>query len=247
MAHTAATPAFAGFTPEAFRWFAGLEADNSRTWFAAHRDTYEHAVRGALEAMLEELAGELGGRVKLFRQHRDVRFSADKAPYKTRTYGVIADRPESRGALYAQLSAGRLFAGGGYHALAADQLARMREAIVDDAAGPALEAAVEHAHAAGVQTFGEALKTAPRGYPRDHPRVHLLRHRALFAGRRLDAAAAGISRNDALAHARATWAACGPLNAWLDEHVGPSAEAPVSPGRPRAARPAPGPRTPGSR
>jgi uncharacterized protein (TIGR02453 family) len=247
MARTAAAPAFLGFAPEAFGWFAGLQADNSRAWFAAHRNTYERAVRGALEAMLEELAGELGGRVKLFRQHRDVRFSADKAPYKTRTYGVIADRPDRRGALYAQLSAGGLFAGSGYHVLAADQLARMREAIVDDAAGAALESAVEHAHAAGVETYGEALKTAPRGYPRDHARVHLLRHKALFGGRRLDAGPEGITRDAALAHARGTWAACAPLDAWLDEHVGPSAETPVTPARRRAARPAPGRPTPGSR
>jgi uncharacterized protein (TIGR02453 family) len=247
MARPAVAPAFAGFPPEAFRWFAGLEADNSREWFAAHRDTYEHAVRGALEAMLEELAGELGGRVKLFRQHRDVRFSADKTPYKTRTYGVIAHRPGSRGALYAQLSARGVFAGSGYHVLAADQLARMREAIVDAEAGAALEAALAHAHAAGVETFGEALKTAPRGYPRDHPRVRLLRHKALFGGRRLDPGPEGIARDAALAHARGTWAACAPLDAWLDEHVGPSAEAPLNPGRPRAARPAPGRRTRGSR
>ena len=153
------------------RWFAGLEADNSRAWFAAHRATYDDDVRGALEAMLEELADELGGRVHLFRQHRDVRFSADKSPYKTTTYGLVVDRPASLAALYAQLSAAGLFAGTGYHVLAADQLARFRDAVADDASGPALERAVAAARAAGLETFGAALKTAPRGYPRDHPRV----------------------------------------------------------------------------
>jgi uncharacterized protein (DUF2461 family) len=140
-----------------------------------------------------------------------------------------------------------LFAGSGYHALAADQLARLREAIVDDAAGAALEAAVEHAHAAGAETFGETLKTAPRGYPRDHPRAQLLRHKALFGGRRLAAGPDGIARDAALAHARDTWAACAPLDAWLDAHVGPSTEAPLSRGRRPAARPGPGRPTPGSR
>lgn len=77
-----ATPTFDGFPAEAFAWFAGLEQDNSRAWFAAHRDTYDLAVRGPLEDLLAELAGELGGSVKMFRQHRDVRFSADKSPYK---------------------------------------------------------------------------------------------------------------------------------------------------------------------
>src|SRR4051794_30739831 len=67
----AALTGFSGFPPAAFRWFRGLEADNSRPWFQAHRDTYERDVRGPLDAMLAELADELGGEIKLFRQHRD--------------------------------------------------------------------------------------------------------------------------------------------------------------------------------
>jgi uncharacterized protein (TIGR02453 family) len=183
-------------------------------------------VRGALEALLEELADELGGHVKLFRQHRDTRFSADKSPYKTTTYGLILERRDGLAALYAQLSARGLFAGTGYHALAADQLARFRDAIADDTTGPVLDEAIAVAEGAGVETFGEALKTAPRGYPRDHPRVRLLRHRSLIAGRRLAPGAGGIPRDAALDHARTTWSACGPLNAWLDECVGAS-ELPV--------------------
>ncbi|MEA2155334.1 MAG: hypothetical protein QOE11_1474 [Solirubrobacteraceae bacterium] len=216
-------PDFTGFAPEAFSWFEALQADNSKGWFAAHRETYDRAVRGALEALLEQLAIELGGSVKLFRQHRDTRFSTDKSPYKTTTYGLITDRPDSRAPLYAQLSATGLFAGTGYHALAADQLARFRAAVAADATGPALETAIATAHGAAVETFGEALKTAPRGYPRDHPRAGLLRHKSLIAGRRLQPAAGGaIAAAAALEHARATWEACAPMNAWLDEHVGAS-------------------------
>jgi uncharacterized protein (TIGR02453 family) len=232
MPEPTAAPSFAGFGPDTFGWFAGLEADNSKAWFAAHRETYDHQVRGALEAMLDELAGELGGQVKLFRQHRDVRFSADKSPYKTTTYGLIVERPGSLAALYAQLSATGLFAGTGSYAPAADQLTRLREAVADDATGPALEAAVAAAEAAGVEIFGEALKTAPRGFPRDHPRVRLLRHKSLIGGRRLPAGPRGIARDAALGHARATWAACEPMNAWLDEHVGPSALPPQTRSRP---------------
>ena len=172
--------------------------------------------------MLEQLADDFCGRVKMFRQHRDVRFSADKSPYKTTTYGLIIDRPDSLAALYAQLSATGLFAGTGYHFLAADQLTRLRDAVADDAKGPALEQAISGAEAAGIETFGEALKTAPRGYPRDHPRVQLLRHKSLVAGRRLEPGPDGIPRDDALGHSRGAWAACGPINAWLDEHVGAS-------------------------
>jgi len=220
---------FAGFPREAFAWFEGLEADNSRAYFTAHRETYDRAVREPLEELLETFADELGGRVKLFRQHRDIRFSRDKSPYKTRTYGLIFDRPSSLAGLYAELSSSGLFAGTGYHVFEPDQLARFREAVADDRSGPRLEQAVAAAHAARVATFGEALKTAPRDYPKDHPRAALLRHKSLVAGRRLAPKAHGIGAKAALSHGRSIWEACEPMNAWLDAHVG----APTAGTRPR--------------
>ena len=81
---------------------------------------------------------------------------------------------------------------------------------------PTLAAA---ARAGGLEVVGESLRTAPRGYPRDHPRGELLRHKALVAGRSLPGAA-GIGRDEALEHVAAAWRAAEPLNAWLDEHVG---------------------------
>ena len=215
MPRPASPLAFDGFSPDSFAWFAGLEADNSKSYFAGHRETYDRAVRGALEALLEELADVYGGRVKLFRQNRDIRFSRDKSPYKTRTYGVIVDRPSSRATLYAEISRPGLFAGAGYHMLDAAQLERFRDAVMDDRSGPELERAI-----AGIETFGEALKTAPRGYPRDHPRVHLLRYKSMVAGSRLAPRAGRISRDAALDHVRGTWNACAAMNAWLDAHVG---------------------------
>jgi uncharacterized protein (TIGR02453 family) len=211
---------FAGFKREAFAWFEELEANNNRAWFAEHRATYEHAVRDPLDELLELFADEIGGRVKLFRQHRDVRFSRDKSPYKTRTYGIVRERPQSLAPLYISLSAEGMFVGTGYYQLEPAQLSRFRDAVADAKAGPKLERAVDAAHAGGVETFGEALKTAPRGYPKDHPRIALLRHRSLFAGRRLGPKARGITRQAAINHARATFDACGPMNAWLDAYVG---------------------------
>jgi uncharacterized protein (TIGR02453 family) len=215
MAHPSPPLAFDGFSGDSFAWFEGLEADNSKTWFTAHRDTYDRAVRGPLEALLEELADEYGGRVKMFRQNRDIRFSRDKSPYKTRTYGVIQNRPGSRAALYAQISREGLFAGSGYYMLDPAQLERFRHAVLDDRSGPELERAIE-----GIEPFGEALKTAPRGYPRDHARGRLLRHKSLFWGARLAPRAKRIGRDAGLAHVRNTWNACAPMNAWLDAHVG---------------------------
>jgi uncharacterized protein (TIGR02453 family) len=208
-----------GFRPAAFDWFAGLEADNSREWFHAHRYTYDHAVRGPLAALLEELAGDAP--VRIARPNRDLRFAADKTkPYKDRCYGTIDGR------LYAEIAADSLFAGTGYRTMDAAQLARFRAAVDDDASGTALEAIVGALTAGGVSTWGEALKTVPRGFDRDHPRAALLRHKLLIAGARIapDPTVRDIPHDVALAHLRDTWVACAPLVAWLDEHVGAAAE-----------------------
>ena len=210
---------FQGFAPEAFEWFAGLERDNSKAYFTATRERYEHDVRGALEAMLDELAVELDGEAKVFRQYRDLRFTHDRTPYKTRTYGVIQT---ARRGLYAEISARGLYAGAGYRMLARDQLERFRAGVADEGHGGALADAVATAREAGLEVVGEALRTAPRGYPRDHPRAELLRHKALIAGRRAAPGPGGIPRDAALDHVSGTWRAAEPLYAWLEEHVGPS-------------------------
>jgi uncharacterized protein (TIGR02453 family) len=207
---------FDGFRPAAFAWFAGLEADNTKEWFGAHRGTYDAEVRDPLTALLEELAGDAP--VRLARPNRDVRFSKDKSPYKTRCYGTIDGR------LYAELSRDGLFAGTGYYGMDADQLSRYRAAVDDDASGRALVEIVSTLETDGVETFGAVLKTAPRGFTTDHPRAELLRHKVLIAGARIvPDASGGLGRDAALDHLRDTWTACAPLLAWLDEHVRPAA------------------------
>jgi uncharacterized protein (TIGR02453 family) len=225
--------AFDGFPAETFAWFDGLARDNSRTYFAATRERYEHDVRGALEALLDELAAELGGSARIFRQQRDLRFTTDKTPYKSRTYGVVVGANAASAPLYAELSSHGLYAGSGAYRLARDQLARYRASVADDATGRTLAAAVDEARAAGLDVVGAALTGAPRGYSREHPRIELLRHTALIAGRRM-AGGLGIGRADALAHVSGTWRAVQPLTDWLAAHVGPTGE-PDARRRPRGA------------
>jgi uncharacterized protein (TIGR02453 family) len=208
--------AFDGFGPAAFAWFAGLEADNSKAWFHAHRPEYDAEVRGPLVALLEELAGDAP--VRVARPNRDIRFSPDETPYKTRAYGTIDGR------LYAEVASSGLFAGTGYRGFARDQLERFRAAVDDDGSGGALFEIVGELTTAGVETFGTALKRVPRGYAPDHPRAELLRHKLLVAGARIPPdPSGGIGRDAALDHLRDTWTACAPLLAWLDDHVGPGA------------------------
>ena len=124
-------PAFSGFPPAVFAWFEGLEADNSRAYVQRTRDVLDGPVRDGMEALLDELAGEeFGHEVKLFRQHRDLRFSRDKSPYKTRTYGLVARR---RARPLRRALGPRPYAGTGFYRPERETLARFRDAVLDDA------------------------------------------------------------------------------------------------------------------
>ncbi|MDX6307039.1 MAG: hypothetical protein QOI06_85 [Nocardioidaceae bacterium] len=210
---------FEGFGPAVFEWFEELERDNSRDFFAATRKRYDDEVRGGLEAMLEELADVFGGDVKMFRQHRDLRFSRDKSPYKTTTYGLLYDVPGALTGLYAQLSSRGLYAGTGYYRMSPDQLQRYRQAVAEDGTGSRLAKEVGLARERGLTVEGGGLRTAPRGYPKDHPRIELLRMTSVIVGRAWPAAD-GISRGAALGGVTETWRSAQAVTSWLDEHVG---------------------------
>jgi uncharacterized protein (TIGR02453 family) len=213
---------FEGFGPNVHKWFKGLEADNSKAYFTANREFFEHSIRDQMEAMLTELGKRFGGEVKIFRQNRDIRFSADKSPYKTNTYGVLHGAEIAGEGLYASISADGLVAASGYHVMARDQLDRYREALAADTGGSQLTKLVARAQKAGLELWGESLATAPRGYPRDHERIELLRLKSLTLGDRIKTGR-GIGRTDALQFVTRTWRAAAPVAGWLDEHVGAGA------------------------
>ncbi|HLH57640.1 MAG TPA: DUF2461 domain-containing protein [Streptosporangiaceae bacterium] len=202
---------FSGWPEEALDFYEGLEADNSKAYWTAHKAVYEGSVRGPMTDLVEELAAEFG-EPKIFRPYRNLRFSRDKTPYKTHIGAMI-------GSGYVQLSAAGLAVGDGMYGMDPGELARYREAVVDDRGGGELEeiiAAVER-HDIGV-SGRDSLKSAPRGYPPDHPRIGLLRHKGLVAWKEwpvepwLETAAV---RDRVAAVLRATR----PLSDWLDKHV----------------------------
>jgi uncharacterized protein (TIGR02453 family) len=205
---------FAGFGAGAVAWFEGLERDNSKAYFERTRNLFLEQVRGPFEDLLDELGLEFGGEPRVFRQHRDIRFSPDKSPYKTRTYGIVHDG--SGTAWYAAISSAGLYAATGYWRMASDQLERYRAAVSDELAG-----LLDGARAAGLELSPPALKTVPRGFPRDHPHAELLRYKDVIAGRGLPPGPALESRA-ALDFVASTWRAAAPLNSWLAIHVGPS-------------------------
>ena len=206
--------AFRGWKVEALEFFEGLEADNSKAYWQRNKEVYEQEVRAPMEALLAELEAEWGeGRI--FRPYRDVRFSPDKSPYKTHMGALI-------GAGYVQLSAEGLSAGCGMWEMASDQLERYRAAVADERTGAELSALVEDGRAAGLEVMAHGtLKTAPRGYPKDHPRIELLRYKGLAMWRDWGAGAL-------LGTAKAKDKVVGflhessPIQRWLDTHVGAS-------------------------
>ena len=70
----------------------------------------------------------------------------------------------------------------------------------------------------------DTLKTAPRGYPKDHPRIELLRRKGLVVGREWPLAK-WMHTKAVVGRVRDTWRAAAPMNEWLDAHVGPSTAA----------------------
>jgi len=211
---------FEGFPPQAVAFYQQLSLDNSKAWWAAHKQVYTDAVLAPMTALAAELAPEFG-EFTLFRPYRDVRFSTDKSPYKQAQGGFAAG--PGGGGYYLQIGPEGLFVAAGLHQCAPDQLARLRAAVDDDSTGSELERIVAAVRRKGLAVGGDRLKTRPRGVPADHPRLDLMRHRSLTAGRE-HGEPDWLATPAALEHVRADWRAMRPLVTWLDDHVGPTTE-----------------------
>jgi len=195
-------------------FFKGLQVNNSKGYWSARRAFYEASVREPMAGLLGELSGEFGpGRIS--RPYRDVRFRADKSPYKTEIYATL-----DRGG-YVKFSADGLTAAVGYFMISAAQLERYRQAVDDETTGTQLVGVVERLRAEGLEVGGgQALKSAPRGYPRDHPRSELLRCKGLICWRHWPVAPwlhTAMAKDKVAGFLRTA----APLHHWLDQNVGP--------------------------
>jgi uncharacterized protein (TIGR02453 family) len=205
---------FSGWPAEAVEFFSGLQADNTKAYWTAHRAVYEESVRAPMAELLGELSGEFGpGRIA--RPYRDVRFRADKSPYKTEIYASL-----DRGG-YVRFAADGLTAAVGYYMMSAAQLERYRRAVDGETSGAALARLVARLRGEGLEVGGaQALKSAPRGYRTDHPRIELLRYRGLICWRHWPVAPwlhTGQARERVAGFLRTA----APVHRWLDDNVGP--------------------------
>jgi uncharacterized protein (TIGR02453 family) len=208
-----------GFSPAATQFFEDLEDQNTREFWVAHKDVFEREVRGPMAALLDSLPEEYQP-FKVFRMNRDIRFSADKSPYKT-MHGAAHGMP---GAVhYLHLDASGLMVACGSYMMPSDELERFREAVAADTSGGELEeilAGLRRRRSLRLSPGGaEPLKTAPRGYPRDHPRADLLRQKGLIAMR---TRAASELQNGARLRTFVveTFEMCADLTDWLRHYVG---------------------------
>jgi uncharacterized protein (TIGR02453 family) len=212
---------FRGFPAAGLDFFTALAGNNNRDFWLANKSTFEASVREPMVAFLDSVADEFGT-FHLFRMNRDVRFSKDKSPYKTAQAAVT--ETEGGATHYLQLGADGLFVGGGMYHLAKDQLARFRAAVADDSTGPALERAIAAVRKGRVEVshgFEAPLVTAPKGYPKDHPRIELLQWKGVIAHKQLGAPA-WLHTRRAAAEIVKVWRTSAPLLEWLDDNVGPS-------------------------
>jgi len=205
--------AFTGWPAEAIEFFDGLEVDNSKTYWTAHKHEYEQCVQAPMADLLAELAPEFGdGRI--FRPYRDVRFSRDKSPYKTNIAASLA----SGG--YLSLSASSFGVGSGIYRMAPDQIERYRTAVADDRLGSELQQIIGPLERQSISVSShDVLKTAPKGYPKDHPRIDLLRYKDLVCWKEWPIGpwlGTAKAKKNVVEFLRAT----GPINAWLAAHVG---------------------------
>jgi uncharacterized protein (TIGR02453 family) len=227
MATKATATGFSGIPPAAIEFYERLNADNTRQFWQANKATFDEAVRNPVRALCDELAEY--GPFHLFRPHNDLRFSKSKPPYKTHqgAYG----ESEGGAGYYFHIGADGLFCGAGYYAMAADQLERFRSAVDDETTGVQVDRICTALRKRGYELGAiDELKTAPRGYPKDHPRVELLRRKGLIASKQFGTPA-WLHTTQAVAKLRSTWQGTADLVAWLDTHVGPSTLPPPDFGR----------------
>ena len=217
---------FRGWSEAAFDFYARLELDNSKVFWQANRAVYDEAVRAPFDGLSDLVEGEYG-RLRVFRPYRDVRFSKDKTPYKTAA-GAATEGADGS-IYYVQVSAVGLFVGSGYYHMSSDQLQRWRAAVDDETSGSAIVEVVAALRKARFEIGAmDALTTAPRGYPRDHPRIELLRMKGLTAGRSFPLAR-WMHTAGAAPRIVAAWSDCAPMSDRLARHVGPSTLPPPEP------------------
>lgn len=184
---------FSGFADTRRSFFRALAKNQARDWFKAHEDEYRHGWLEPMHALLWDVRTKLvkiyGDAAldppKVFRIHRDVRFSRDKSPYKTHIGGFlpIAGRGSTGEpgpvALYLHVGTDN-YVGAGNWIMEPAQLTAYRAALLDERRGGELTRILAKLDKAGFRVGShDALKRVPRGFDPEHPRAELAKRKGL--------------------------------------------------------------------
>jgi uncharacterized protein (TIGR02453 family) len=171
---------------DSIEFLKDLSTNNNREWFNTYKDRYVEA-QNNIVAFADALIAEMNrhdqiettsGKKSVFRIYKDVRFSKDKTPYNTHWSGSLKRATKKlRGGYYFRLEPGNSFIAAGFFGPEPNDMKRIRQdmdANYEDwrkmLATPAL-----------VNTFGTMrgaqIKSAPRGYAKDHPAIDLLQYK----------------------------------------------------------------------
>jgi uncharacterized protein (TIGR02453 family) len=188
---------FDGFADADGKFFKALARKNEREWFLAHKSEFEEGWNAPMKLLLAEVREAIDawyphcdlGDAKVFRIFRDVRFSKDKAPYKTHIGGFIPLARKGKKAtdlpmaLYFHVGATETFGAAGHYKMEPDSLARFRGAVADEGRGKALDKLLAALAKKGFAADShERLERVPKGFDPDHPRAELLKRKGLFVG-----------------------------------------------------------------
>lgn len=211
---------FQGLPPGLFGFFSDLNVDNTKRFWQANKKRWEHDVRTPMRSLLAELSAEFGP-LRMFRPNRDVRFSTDKSPYKLWTGATSESQAVGGLGYYLEVSATRIVTGYGAMLMTSDQLHRFRAAIDDEASGTEFEKLdiTLAARSLPVSPGAEKpLKTAPRGYSAEHPRIRHLRWKGAAIVQEWPKAD-WMHTTRVQDMVRDIWRGAEPLKTWLETHV----------------------------
>lgn len=183
----------ATISKSSFEFLKALKANNNREWFNENKDEYQIQHQNIID-FADELLEKLkehdnietpSGKKSLFRIYRDVRFSKDKSPYKTNWAGGFKRATKHlRGGYYFHIEPGAVFVGGGFWAPNKEDLQRIREDIAMDASELRKIINSKPFKETFGSLHGDQLKTAPKGFDKDHPDVDLLRYKQFIVSKK---------------------------------------------------------------
>ena len=173
-------------TQPTLRFLARLRRHNNRPWFEEHKEEYlaakeeMAAFANAVEVRLSET--DVIAKSYVYRIYRDVRFSKDKTPYKDHLDAYLYRAgAERRGGYVFRITSGGSQAGGGFFGPNKEDLVRIRQELEFDCAP--IKKITQHPDF--VRYFGELrgeeVKTAPKGFRKEHPNIAWIRKKQFYA------------------------------------------------------------------